>query len=157
VASFQKVHASANQPIRVFLHHFAGLTSQGFNLDDVNSKRLLNQFGLRLKQMISRPSPHLDVPQCTLTLTLHQDLQRHGFYRILETVLADTLLSIDSFAGKVESVPIEYRSQPDKFTLTMPSVRYFCGFLFVLKMQQVSLFSFISPSLTHTISRSWGQ
>jgi hypothetical protein len=110
VASFQKVHASANQPIRVFFHHLAGLTSQGFDLEDTNSKRLLNQFGLELKQLISRPSPHLAVPQCTLTVTLHKDLQRNGFYRILETVLADTLLSLDSFAGKVESIPIEYRS-----------------------------------------------
>jgi hypothetical protein len=109
VTSFQKVYATTNQPIRIFLHRFAGLTSRGFNLNAMESKRLLNQFALRLKHLISRPSPHLSVPQSTLTMTIQKDLQAEGFYRIIETVLADTHLALESFAGKAESVPIEYR------------------------------------------------
>lgn len=143
IASFQKIYSSTNSPLRIFFYRFGGITSRGFNLNDMESKRSINQFALRLKQLISSPSPLHGVPQSTLTVTIEKELQPTSFYRIIETILADTYLSLESFSGKAESIPIEYRSDRSHTFVTWS--RYFCGFLYIHKMQQVIILFLSSP------------
>lgn len=87
-------------------------------LETIESRLLFYKFCLSLKQLIT-PS-HLPLsssnqelvfkpPQCTLTITVQDSLYSTEVLKILDSILGDTVLSVESFGGKAESVPVEYR------------------------------------------------
>lgn len=88
-------------------------------LETIESRLLFYKFCLSLKQLIT-PSPIsisstlnqpliYKPPQCTLTVTVQDSIYSSGVLNILDSILGDTVLSVESFAGKAESVPVEYR------------------------------------------------
>lgn len=97
-------------------------------LETIESRLLFYKFCLSLKQLIT-PS-HLPLsssnqelvfkpPQCTLTITVQDSLYSTEVLKILDSILGDTVVSVESFGGKAESVPVEYRYKLNSIQLIL--------------------------------------
>ena len=101
IAAFKLAHAEAGKPFRIFIPRLNGLSSR-FSLNEAAMK-MVAYYTLQWK--------HLTCSQSTLLITFQEGtIPASGRYCVgdMDTVV-DTVLQVDSFAGKEGAISIDFR------------------------------------------------
>ena len=131
IISYIKHIQSTNHshPIRIYIPHLCDIINEREDRDDVNNS--LSKFILKIKHFIRDKNVILII---SLNKSIVPDMLIN---KIIQ--MSDTVLNIDSFSGKTHSIPYEFKE--------------FCGFLSIVKIQQLGLLAPFRPSgISHDTS-----